>query len=149
MEEDHERLSHLANRVELPKHITPEEEAASLRIPEHIRARPEAQAFCAVVAEADNLLTHLDEVRSGGTVDRDAQPELRRAFGDPDTTEELIDRYTQAELIMRGVVHLLKQGMQDEGDSAESAAGYAVSKIDAAIRGYGYKIVREDGSPRL
>lgn len=146
MEESREALSHLSNRVSLPEHATPADEATALHIPEAYRSRPEVQAFCGVAAEAENLMHHLDTLAAGGNVDRDVQPELRQVFGDPDRTQDLTERYAAGELILRGVIALLKQGMQDTDETSDQAAGYAVSKIDAALRSYGYTVVKTDGS---
>jgi hypothetical protein len=142
--EDHEQTEHFRNRVELPEPATPDETAAALGIAEPFRRRPEVQAFCGVYAQVEQLQTTMDELTSGGSVDQFDDPDLARVFGDPEQTTPVDERYAAGELLLRGLLARLKEGMDAPDGTGADDIGYAMRKIDSALSGYGYTVVKAD-----
>lgn len=133
-----------------------ESAAISLGIPRENWGDSNVREFIDFYNQAEKLLTNLSVSSSQhlnrfsgqgeelGTHRTPGKPEklaqLREQFGAPDMSLTLAGRYDAAELLLRGVTQILREGL---GPLPDDSRGYIVEKLNASLRRLGLKVVKE------
>ncbi|MBI2330487.1 hypothetical protein HYU94_03775 [Candidatus Daviesbacteria bacterium] len=123
-----------------------ESTARSLGIPQRNWGQPVVEQFIDFVSRVDQLQEDIS-VAAVNTPNKFIQSlaQERQLLNSPSLKHQLRERYSTAELLLRAVKMVLTMdaGEQYQADPRR----YVASKINAALRGYGYRVEEDKENP--